>query len=462
MNSQVYFSDIQELIITEIRGAEKCIYVAVAWLTDKAILRELSQKAKSGVDVKLLMVHDDINIKSVKDELEILVENGGEVCLVGASTNGGIMHHKFCVLDEATVITGSYNWSRKARSNDENIVIAKNAVDLCRDFTSEFNSMRSRYFAQENANVLLDHETLIKRLDIIKGLIVLEEFSLLAPHVEKIRGAIVRLGKKDVLERIERGDLEQVLALIEEFKSAGNELVVFEDFNLFALKLELKSLELQLNAIENEIIELERRIHEFSIQYNNILGPIILEILGLKKLLARNNEEEAQAGKFEEDFKEEYTRKKEFILPELSDDDVKVLKKAYREASLKCHPDKFVGDPEKMRKAEAIFVELSQAYKSNDIARVEAILEGLNSGVLNDNFNSTNNKSETIRISIVETNNKISSAIILLEKLKESNTYKILENNLDSAIYLEEMKLKLEFEAQTLKEELISRKTNGN
>jgi hypothetical protein len=462
MNSQVYFSDIQELIITEIRLAKRSVYVAVAWLTDKAILHELSQKAKSGVDVKLLMVHDDINIKSVKNEIEILVENGGEVCLIGTSANGGIMHHKFCVLDEATVITGSYNWSRKARSNDENIVITKDAVDLCRDFTSEFNSIRSRYFAEENVNVLLDYETLVKRLDIIKGLIVLEEFSLLAPHVEKIRASIITLGKKDTLERIERGNLEHVLALIEEFKRAGNELVIFEDFNLFALQLELKSLELQLNAIENEIIELERRIHEFSIQYNNILGPIILEILGLKKLLARNNEEEAQAGKFEEDFKEEYTRKKEFIIPELSDDDLKVLKKSYRDASLKCHPDKFVGDPEKMRKAEAIFVELSQAYKSNDIARVEAILEGLNSGVLNDNFNSTNNKSETIRISIVEINNKISSAIILLEKLKESDTYKILENNLDSAIYLEEMKLKLEFEAQTLKEELISRKTNGN
>ncbi len=462
MNSQVYFSDIQERIIAEIRSAEKRIYVAVAWLTDKTIFHELTQKAQSGVEVKLLMVRDDININSVTNEIDNLVDNGGEVCLIGESSNGGIMHHKFCVIDEATVITGSYNWSRKARSNDENIVITKDAVDLCRDFISEFNSIRSRYFSQENVNVLLDYEILIKRLEIIKGLIVLEEFSLLPPHVEKIRGSMITLGKKDILERIERANLEQVLVLIEEFKRAGSELVKFEDFNLFAHQLELKSLELQLNAIENEVIEIERRIHEFSIQYNKKLGPIILEILGLKKLLARNNEEKFQAGKFEEDFKEEYTRKKEFIIPELSDDHLKLLKKSYREASFKCHPDKFADNPEKMRKAEAIFVELSQAYKSNDISKVTDILESLNAGVLNDRFISSISKSETIKISIVEIKNKISSAIVLLGKLKESNTYKILEDNLNSANYLDEMKLKLEFEAQTLKEELKSRKTNGN
>ena len=31
------------------------------------------------------------------------------------------MHHKFCIIDLNTVIQGSYNWSKKAQYNGENI-----------------------------------------------------------------------------------------------------------------------------------------------------------------------------------------------------------------------------------------------------------------------------------------------------------------------------------------------------
>jgi phosphatidylserine/phosphatidylglycerophosphate/cardiolipin synthase-like enzyme len=34
-----------------------------------------------------------------------------------------IMHHKFCVIDINTVISGSYNWTNKAQFNDESIDI---------------------------------------------------------------------------------------------------------------------------------------------------------------------------------------------------------------------------------------------------------------------------------------------------------------------------------------------------
>jgi phosphatidylserine/phosphatidylglycerophosphate/cardiolipin synthase-like enzyme len=33
------------------------------------------------------------------------------------------MHNKFCVIDGQAVITGSFNWSYKARQNHENITI---------------------------------------------------------------------------------------------------------------------------------------------------------------------------------------------------------------------------------------------------------------------------------------------------------------------------------------------------
>ena len=40
-----------------------------------------------------------------------------------------ILHHKVIIIDEDTVITGSFNFSRSAaKSNDENIVIIRDAT----------------------------------------------------------------------------------------------------------------------------------------------------------------------------------------------------------------------------------------------------------------------------------------------------------------------------------------------
>ena len=48
------------------------------------------------------------------------------------------MHHKVIIIDDETVITGSYNFSRNAeRSNDENILIIKNK-EIAREFNREF------------------------------------------------------------------------------------------------------------------------------------------------------------------------------------------------------------------------------------------------------------------------------------------------------------------------------------
>ena len=57
---------------------------------------------------------------------------------------GGIMHHKFCVIDNQKVITGSYNWSDNAENkNDENAAVMYDndrASDYSVTFRELFNS----------------------------------------------------------------------------------------------------------------------------------------------------------------------------------------------------------------------------------------------------------------------------------------------------------------------------------
>ncbi|MEO0596551.1 MAG: phospholipase D-like domain-containing protein [Chloroflexota bacterium] len=57
--------------------------------------------------------------------------------------NNGTMHHKVFIVDETTVITGSFNFSSNAsRSNDENIMIIRDA-DIAALYTDEFFRVQS-------------------------------------------------------------------------------------------------------------------------------------------------------------------------------------------------------------------------------------------------------------------------------------------------------------------------------
>ena len=58
-----------------------------------------------------------------------------------------ILHHKVIIIDERTVITGSYNFTGSAeRSNDENLMIIDDQA-VARTFLDEFN----RTYAQAQA-----------------------------------------------------------------------------------------------------------------------------------------------------------------------------------------------------------------------------------------------------------------------------------------------------------------------
>jgi phosphatidylserine/phosphatidylglycerophosphate/cardiolipin synthase-like enzyme len=51
------------------------------------------------------------------------------------------MHHKFAVLDGATLLNGSYNWTRSAGSfNEENLVVSSEPK-LVQSFARHFEGM---------------------------------------------------------------------------------------------------------------------------------------------------------------------------------------------------------------------------------------------------------------------------------------------------------------------------------
>lgn len=131
-----HFNDIQNKIITEIRSARVSIIVVMAWFTNEVIARELIDKYNQGLYVSVVMFDDGVNKLHG-------VDLGSIPTTRIRSTKGGIMHNKFCVIDNQVVITGSYNWSSNAEfKNDENISIIRDN-NIASDYSVKYRELVS-------------------------------------------------------------------------------------------------------------------------------------------------------------------------------------------------------------------------------------------------------------------------------------------------------------------------------
>lgn len=143
MSVKTHFENIQEEIIIELLKAKKQILVAVPWLTNQRLFDILCLQADSFIDVQVLIVKDEINSRSGLD-YEKLVKSGGKL-FWQENTTQSLMHHKICIIDKKTVITGSYNWTNKAQSNIENIIVLENEANASKEYLNEFINLVPRF-----------------------------------------------------------------------------------------------------------------------------------------------------------------------------------------------------------------------------------------------------------------------------------------------------------------------------
>lgn len=144
---QAYFKNIHREIINELNSSRENIRICVAWFTDYDIYKTIVERQKNGVNVDVIVANHEFNKKSRVDFKELLKHNG-KVSYIGKLTDGAkdkFMHNKFCIIDESTLITGSYNWSFKARSNDENILVIKKEKGLVNQFMEKFQEIKPQF-----------------------------------------------------------------------------------------------------------------------------------------------------------------------------------------------------------------------------------------------------------------------------------------------------------------------------
>lgn len=138
-----HFTGIQSAILEELKQARFSIKVAVAWFTSDPLFEALCRRAEEGLDVQLILSNSINDYDKGDYYARRLNASGGELFRHGASDfkDGGVMHHKFAVIDEKTVITGSFNWTNQGSRNAENIVII-NELKQAQVYLQQFQKLK--------------------------------------------------------------------------------------------------------------------------------------------------------------------------------------------------------------------------------------------------------------------------------------------------------------------------------
>lgn len=143
MTLQTYFTGISSNIDLLLQGARQSIKIAVAWVTNENLLNILCAKALQGIPIEIILINDVINNSDKGFDLNKLIGCGVKVYLAGPEN---LMHNKFCVIDDITVITGSFNWTYSAEKyNNENIIVINNSPEIVHAFDNEFNLLKIVY-----------------------------------------------------------------------------------------------------------------------------------------------------------------------------------------------------------------------------------------------------------------------------------------------------------------------------
>jgi hypothetical protein len=452
MQSEAVFDNIAERIIQEINKARKSIFIAVAWFTNKNLFDELLKKARNGCTVSLIISNDNINLNSSID-FEQLITDKFKVYKIG---NGDteLMHNKFCVIDYSTVITGSYNWSYKAESNFENVIITSNDTTLAEQFISEFNNIRRQYYPDVvNEEIVFPLNKIIKRLEILKNYILLEDIEELNKESSKLKEYDFNSDLEDIIEDIRKEELGSAINKIQIFISKNQQLSIWTDPEIAALKLEIKNFENQLNGFDNEKIELEKLLSEFQHRHTIELGEIILDILKLRKLKFKSDKTKYQEAENDErQYREQVDNEKEKEIFVLTDEQKLELKKKFRKATVLCHPDK-VADEFK-EAAQRIFIELKHAYDANDLKKVSEILDELEKGNFFKTKSETVQEKDLLKAAIAKLKRQIKILETEIIAIKESETFKTIISIENWDDYFKRTKEKLQRELEELQLEI--------
>jgi cardiolipin hydrolase len=139
VKASAYFSpgeDCLHRIRRLIGEARDSLDICVFTITDNRIVGKIEEAKARGVTIRI--ISDDDKSMDLGSDLGHLMREGID-CRLDRTT--AHMHHKFAIADTNLLLSGSYNWTRSAATeNDENILVTNNP-GLVKSFAGKFEEM---------------------------------------------------------------------------------------------------------------------------------------------------------------------------------------------------------------------------------------------------------------------------------------------------------------------------------
>jgi hypothetical protein len=239
----------------------------------------------------------------------------------------------------------------------------------------------------------------IKRLEIIKNAIELEDEEIILGQLLHLKNEALDEGLALIVQALEQKHYAEAIAAIITWLQNQRALTAWQDPRISANKLELKTLEAALRELIDKRNSRIQRLDEFNDLYMTRLGPLMTEILRLRKVLAEKMlrrqlrchddsepetvESARQADTASQDYESYRKRHQEAqrhreAQQRLAASERQELKKLWRQASKLCHPD--LVDDELKAEATSLMVQLNQARQRSDLATIRLILGKLMQG----------------------------------------------------------------------------------
>lgn len=315
-------------------------------------------------------------------------------------------------------------------------------------------------------------QQLMKRLEIIKAAISLEDEETITLHLGKIGGAADAFpGLESILSHLAALDYAMALRLISDFLHRNAAVSVFADPETAALKMELQGLERRLARLSAERDEVLHVLDEFNRLYSVRLGGLISEILKIQMMIAGaaealHDDDQAEIRarfaqerrRAQHDYQRFYGAYEGWLAAprprDLSEEEAARMKTAYRKASRLCHPDMVA--QELKEQATEQFQVLHDAYRMNELEKVEEILSALANGGAFAAASEQVEDKERLRTHIRALREQVESLAGEIRRIRTDDTWELVERlNGEYEVFLAEQERELRLKLERLQHEFM-------
>ena len=336
MQVQAHFSGIQQALTRHLEGAAHCVRVLACQFTDNKLFEALLSCQRRGVAVSLIISDCEVNRQS-SIAWERLSAVGGRIFrLPEGSDVDEDFDRSFCLIDNASVISGDFEWTRFQDATKQVSILIQCDEEIVEYFERTFARLAGEPWQ-----------------------------------------ASVRTG----------GEPAQFAASILE-QGAG--LSLYQDPELEELRLRARMMEARVLAVDTEIADVHRQIHLFDHQQERAIGDLTRRYLDLKRrylharYLDKQEDLQRQQAQAADDIYRQYQeaqtdRSMETEPEQLDPQQQRELKQLYRQLAMRCHPDR-VSDEDKGH-AKVLFQQLQLMFQNSDLDSLKKLKTRIEAGL---------------------------------------------------------------------------------